>query len=147
MVRPGLCSVLPVPIAPVESPPSRSISRSCRQRVARRRHEQLEVQQCFNAVNWYGGYGGATATADLSPLQHRCVKEVEALVSERVAEERSFSETAQEAAGSLLGSKPSPYEHEGSSIGGLAAYDPGLIPLPDSVHDCPELVFVLCDEA
>ena len=146
MVRLG--RLLPLSFAAAEPRPCLSLSRPVRQRVLRRCHLDTCVNDCIDAINWFGGCVSSPATVDPSPEHTSFLANLRNDVNERLCEERSFGESEHEAISALLKGKASVYSSDAAcSVGGLATFDLGRISLPESVHDCPYLEDVLQGEA
>ena len=145
MVR--LASLLPIGYAAVEARPASHLSRPVQQRVLRRSHCDKSVNDCFDAINWSGGCSSMPATKSPSAEQILCATDVRARVTARLSEERTFSESTDEAVSALLKNKPSVHVDAECSVGGMATFDFGRISLPEHVHSCPRLSDVLQGEA
>ena len=130
-------SVLPLPYEPTEPVSRLGLSRGCRQRISSRRYYDSQLNSCIDSVNWYGGFGGGTPTAQPSLSQEASLVDIRRLVGERVREERSHKFSVHEAVGALLKGKASLYDGVEPSVGDLAPFDLDALSLPDSVADCP----------
>ena len=145
-----MCKVspfLPLPIPPVEQKRQPHLARGVSQRIGRRSRLDEQVADCARGINWYGGHGSATGTAEPTEVQSSCVRDLRRLVSERFEEEQFFRESEAEAVSALLRSRPTSYEEVGGAIGALAPFDLGSLSLPETTVGCPNLVDVVSQEA
>ncbi len=142
-----VASFLPLPNPPVEQRRQPRLARGVSQRIGRRTRVDEQVADCTRGINWYGGHGSATGTAEPTEVQSSCVRDLRRLVSERFEEEQFFKESEVEAVGALLRSRPTSYEDVGGAIGALAPFDLGSLSLPETTVGCPNLVDVLSPEA
>ncbi len=88
-----MCKVspfLPLPIPPVEQKRQPHLARGVSQRIGRRSRLDEQVAYCARGINWYGGHGSATGTAEPTEVQSSCVRDLRRLVSERFEEEQFF---------------------------------------------------------
>ena len=86
-----MCKVspfLPLPIPPVEQKRQPHLARGVSQRIGRRFRLDEQVADCARGINWYGGHGSATGTAEPMEVQSSCVRDLRRLVSERFEEEQ-----------------------------------------------------------
>ena len=144
MVR--LRSLLPVSSLVLEPRPDPHLSRPVKQRVLRRRHIDAEINDCFDAINWYGGCcaAGTGVSSEVSTGFGGLVRD---LVSERLGEERDVKESEHEAVKALLKGRASVYEDAVDPLGGMATFNDGRISLPEDTSDCPMLTSMLSGRA
>ena len=118
-------------------------SRRVQQRRARIRKMVENANEALEALNWLAGYGTTSGfTMSPSPMQWQTMMRVDGLAC---GQKPSGVIDGFEAALRSLLKGGTPYDMEASNVS-LASYQPGLLSIPDDVHDCPDLSSVLSME-
>ena len=142
--RPCLGGLFPLPEVHVEQPMGRCSRRSS-QRRGRRIQEQCDLNEAIRGLNWLAGAPLNKGVFGPSPRQQEVLGRVTAACHRAATKPDQVAPLSPEAAFSeLLRGNASVYEATGAT---LAPFKLERVSLPESVHDCPQVIDLVDSDA